>query len=110
MTCHGSTTRPCVHEFQPHPFQNQGIDSIGFAPEVSMSTRRNFFQNAAALSAALFGLSDPLEAQAPPASGGRTHHAHAEDASPGPAVTTPDVPDLPFELDGNVKVFRLTAE
>ncbi len=30
------------------------------------STRRNFFQNAAAFSAALFGLSDQLKAQAPP--------------------------------------------
>jgi FtsP/CotA-like multicopper oxidase with cupredoxin domain len=76
------------------------------------STRRNFFQNAAALSAAIFGLSDQLEAQAqvPPPSNQRVHHSHAEDTSPGPRVVTPDVPDLPFELDGNVKVFRLTSE
>jgi len=73
------------------------------------STRRNFFQNAAALSAALFGLSDPVKAQAPPPST-RVHHVHAEDASPGPLVVTPDVPDLPYELDGATKVFRLTAE
>jgi FtsP/CotA-like multicopper oxidase with cupredoxin domain len=74
------------------------------------STRRNFFQNAAAFSAALFGLSDQLKAQAPPPSSAHVHHAHTEDSSPGPAVITPDVPDLPFELDGNVKVFRLTSE
>jgi manganese oxidase len=82
-----------------------------FAVEASMSsTRRNFFQNAAALSAALFGMSDQLKAQAAPAANPRVHHAHTEDTSPGPRVITPDVPDLPFELDGNVKVFRLTSE
>jgi manganese oxidase len=74
------------------------------------STRRNFFQNAAALSAAIFGLGDRLKAQSAPATTAHTHHTHAEDTSPGPAVITPDVPDLPFELDGNVKVFRLTSE
>ena len=73
------------------------------------STRRNFFQNAAALSAAIFGLSDQVKAQVPPPST-RVHHVHAEDASPGPLVITPDVPDLPYELDGATKVFRLTAE
>ncbi len=74
------------------------------------STRRNFFQNAAAFSAALLGLSDQLKAQAPPIVSAHAHHAHTEDSSPGPAVITPDVPDLPFELDGDVKVFRLTSE
>jgi manganese oxidase len=74
------------------------------------STRRNFFQNAAAFSAALLGLSDQLKAQAPPASNTPAHHSHAEDVSPGPRVVTPDVADLPFELDGNIKVFRLTSE
>ena len=74
------------------------------------STRRNFFQNAAAFSAALFGLSNQLKAQAAPASKPHVYHAHAEDTSPGPRVITPDVPDLPFELDGSVKVFRLTSE
>ena len=74
------------------------------------STRRNFFQNAAAFSAALFGLSDSLKAQTAHASNAPAHHPRAEDTSPGPRVITPDVPDLPFELDGNVKVFRLTSE
>jgi FtsP/CotA-like multicopper oxidase with cupredoxin domain len=82
-----------------------------FAVEASMSsTRRNFFQNAAAFSAALFGLSDQLKAQASPPVNQRVHHPHADDTSPGPRVISPDVPDLPFELDGNVKVFRLTSE
>jgi manganese oxidase len=75
-----------------------------------MSTRRSFFQNAAAFSAAIFGLSDQLKAQAPPPLSERTRHTHEEGTSPGPRVITPDVPDLPFELDGNVKVFRLTSE
>ena len=74
------------------------------------STRRSFFQNAAALSAAIFGLSDQLKAQNAPPTNERARHAHAEDTSPGPRVITPDVPDLPFEIDGNVKVFRLTSE
>ena len=82
------------------------------------STRRNFFQNAAAFSAGLFGLTAQLKAQESPATTPQAHppanhaahHVHAEDTSPGPRVITPDVPDLPFDLDGNVKVFRLTAE
>src|SRR5579863_8143110 len=74
-----------------------------------MSIRRNFFQNAAALSAALFGMSDHLKAQAPGANA-RIRHPHIEDTSPGPRVVTPYVPDLPYELDGNVKIFRLTSE
>jgi FtsP/CotA-like multicopper oxidase with cupredoxin domain len=94
-----------------HPFLVHRIDLRKDLPEAPMSsTRRNFFQNAAAFSAALFGMSDQLKAQAPPASSPHAHHTHAEDTSPGPAVITPDVPDLPFELDGNVKVFRLTSE
>src|SRR5579871_4865951 len=75
-----------------------------------MSTRRNFFQSAAAMSAALFGLSDQLKGQAPPSSSPHPRHSSMEDTSPGPRVVTPDVPDLPYELDGNVKVFRLTSE
>jgi len=34
--------------------------------------------------------------------------AHGRD--PYLPVVTPDVPDLPFEMDGGIKVFRLTAE
>src|ERR1700761_4121290 len=76
------------------------------------STRRSFFQNAAAFSAAIFGMSGELKAQAstPHSASSHGHPARAADTSPGPRVITPDVPDLPFELDGNVKVFRLTSE
>jgi manganese oxidase len=84
-------------------------------------TRRRFFQDAAVFGAGLFGMSARLRAQAP--EGGamgaaHQHQAHAE-RSPHPAekssltvppMITPDVPDLPYEMDGAVKVFQLTAE
>jgi manganese oxidase len=84
-------------------------------------TRRRFFQDAAVFGAGLFGMSARLRAQA--SAGGATgaahqHQVHAEH-SPHPAeksslavppMITPDVPDLPFEMDGGVKVFKLTSE
>jgi len=87
------------------------------------SSRRNFFQDAAAFTAGLFGLSTRLDAatpqsSAPPHDQNSSHH-HASAtiskstpprAHPRVAVTTPDVPDLPFTLDGSTKVFRLRAE
>jgi FtsP/CotA-like multicopper oxidase with cupredoxin domain len=78
-------------------------------------TRRRFFRDAAIFGAGLFGLSSQLRAQQ--TSGARAparHHGNA--ASPdfpaaiSPPMLTPDVPDLPHEMDGAVKVFRLTAE
>src|SRR5271166_2964866 len=79
-------------------------------------TRRKFFQDAAAFSAGIFGLGAQLHAQtqAPP----HEHAARLDRGSqhgPGyvatsPPVITPDVPDLPCEMDGAVKVFRLTSE
>jgi FtsP/CotA-like multicopper oxidase with cupredoxin domain len=82
-------------------------------------TRRKFFQNAAFLGTGLFGLRGALRAQATaepdqhhhpnfpaksaPSSGQRKHRASLP-------VVTPDIPDLPFERDGAVKVFRLKAE
>jgi len=78
-------------------------------------TRRNFFQDAAVFGAGLFGLTSQLRAQQ--TSGARAPARHIRDAasanSPTPAsppMLTPDLPDLPHELDGAVKVFRLTAE
>ena len=70
------------------------------------SSRRNFFQNAALFGAGLFGVA---------ASSKNESSAHAHSPRLGPAqgpvpVVTPDVPDLPFELDGAVKVFHLRAE
>jgi FtsP/CotA-like multicopper oxidase with cupredoxin domain len=80
------------------------------------ATRRKFFQNAAFLGTGLFGLRGALSARSP-----GDQHAHHHPSSPpkpanqrprgsSPPVVTPDVPDLPFELDGTIKVFRLKAE
>ena len=72
------------------------------------SSRRSFFQDAMLVSAGLFGWSARLNAAAdskpksPPANKPPNPH-------PLPMLT-PDVPDLPFELDGAVKVFRLKPE
>jgi FtsP/CotA-like multicopper oxidase with cupredoxin domain len=81
------------------------------------TTRRNFFRDAAAFSAGLLGLSTRLAAQGSPEQSGHAQssshparHTHGDAASPGTAVSTPDVPDLPYKLDGAVKVFKLTSE
>jgi FtsP/CotA-like multicopper oxidase with cupredoxin domain len=77
------------------------------------ATRRKFFQNAAFLGTGLFGLRGTLNAQTPPQHDAR-HHPNLPPAprshGSSPPVLTPDVPDLTFELDGVVKVFRLKAE
>jgi FtsP/CotA-like multicopper oxidase with cupredoxin domain len=81
-----------------------------------MSTRRNFFKSAATFSAGILGLSTRLAAQASPTPRDHAqdvnhsaHRVHGESAA-GPAVITPDVADLPCELDGAVKVFKLRSE
>jgi manganese oxidase len=78
-------------------------------------TRRKFFQDAAIFGAGLFGLSSQLRAEQTP--GTRATRGHTDGAtSPDSTVAastlmvTPDIPDLPHEMDGAVKVFRLTAE
>jgi FtsP/CotA-like multicopper oxidase with cupredoxin domain len=78
-------------------------------------TRRRFFQDAAVFGAGLFGFSSQLRAQQN--AGGRAPARHGSNAaSPNapptasPPMLTPDVPDLPHEMDDGVKVFRLTAE
>jgi len=90
-------------------------------------TRRRFFQDAAIFGAGLFGMSEDLQAREhnPDLAGDERHHRGATAGSPyrAPAVraesnwkepflpmTTPDVGDLPHELDGGVKVFKLVAE
>ena len=91
-------------------------------------SRRNFFQDAAVFTAGLLGLSPRLVAAADTtehlqagekAMGHAQHAAHqhghaaaskvSETRAPVPMVT-PDVPELPYELDGTTKVFRLRAE
>jgi manganese oxidase len=78
-------------------------------------TRRRFFQDAAIFGAGLFGLGSQLRAQQ--ASSARAPARHTGSAaSPNtpaaasPPMLTPDIPDLPHEMDGAVKVFRMTAE
>ena len=70
-----------------------------------MSTsRRNFFQNAAVLSAGLFGLPGRVAAEK------TAPRKNPVPLRPPVPVLTPDVPDLPFTLDGATKVFHLRAE
>ncbi len=80
--------------------------------------RRIFFRDAAAFGAGIFGWSAQLNAQTAAQATSHAshmqgdlplHHTHGE-ARPAPAVVTPDVPDLPYEMDGGVKVFKLTSE
>ncbi len=80
------------------------------------NTRRSFFREAATFTAGILGLSTRLAAQTTPTQPGNalgashsTHHMH-EEAAAGPPVIAPDVPDLRCEMDGAVKVFKLTSE
>jgi manganese oxidase len=80
--------------------------------------RRTFFRDAAAFGAGIFGWSAQLNAQTAAQATSHAGHVpenhaqhHPRDESlPGPAVVTPDVLDLPYEMDGGVKVFKLTSE
>ena len=71
-------------------------------------TRRGFLQGAAVLGAGALAPHNLAEAQ-PRA---RVEGVHSSPSASGGfrAVETPDVPDLPFQMDGNVKVFHLVAE
>jgi manganese oxidase len=92
-----------------------------------MNARRKFFQDAAVFGAGLLGLSRSLAA----APAGITRNPQAEHSHPGGSnktqsreikrtaptardaflpMVTPDVPDLPYAMDGTVKVFKLVAE
>ena len=89
------------------------------------ASRRKFFRDAAAFGAGLFSLSRSLRAQEPEGTAAAHDHAiHASHAKPQNhaargaekrvtrfvPMVTPDVPDLPFTIDGGVKVFNLIAE
>lgn len=92
-----------------------------------MNARRKFFQDAAVFGAGLLGMSRSLAASA----GENVGDAQAGHAHPGARskeqvretkrelssareaflpMVTPDVADLPHEMDGAVKVFKLVAE
>jgi FtsP/CotA-like multicopper oxidase with cupredoxin domain len=76
-------------------------------------SRRRFFQDAAIFGAGLLGMSKSLEAQAEKPMRMRPHEAnHGRSAAPSAPLpmVTPDVADLPHEMDGNAKVFHLVAE
>jgi FtsP/CotA-like multicopper oxidase with cupredoxin domain len=78
-------------------------------------TRRRFFQDAAIFGVGLFGLSSQLGAQQTSGARAPTRHrgnatSPNSPAAASPPMLTPDIPYLPHEMDGAVKVFRLTAE
>ena len=86
-------------------------------------SRRRFFHDMAIFGAGVFGIGETLRAQGksqpapekPSANATPRHHVHADRATAGAnerflPMVTPDVPDLPHEMDGEVKVFRLRAE
>jgi len=76
------------------------------------SSRRNFFQDAMLAAAGLFGLNTRLHATSNEDTKQRTgakRRATPPDTAPLPMLA-PDLTDLPFELEGAVKVFHLKAE
>jgi FtsP/CotA-like multicopper oxidase with cupredoxin domain len=70
-------------------------------------TRRRFFQDAAILGVGLFGVPTIGDAEEKHIS----NKGNAKTVSPKPSVPmiAPDIPDLPFAMDGAVKVFHLKA-
>ena len=79
------------------------------------SSRRNFFRNAAVFGTGLLGWSESLRAQMRGMTRGgeseRSKRSSKKKSSVEPVrMITPDVVDLPHEMDGNTKVFRLVAE
>lgn len=76
------------------------------------TSRRNFFQDAMLFGAGIFGLSTRLTATAPTGRADSKNQQRGIVSAPNAPVPmlTPDVPDLPFEMDSAVKVFRLKAE
>jgi hypothetical protein len=61
------------------------------------------------------GWAESLRAQKAPPGDSRASHSHGKvphtkPTGPPVPIHSPDIPDLPFTLDGETKVFRLTAE
>jgi FtsP/CotA-like multicopper oxidase with cupredoxin domain len=91
-------------------------------------TRRRFFQDAAFFGAGFLGLAEALRGSTPQSDPERAreieqgrHHSPygaqkkkvaAAPSGPDPILPmiAPDLADLPFEMDGGVKVFKLVAE
>jgi FtsP/CotA-like multicopper oxidase with cupredoxin domain len=80
-----------------------------------MNSRRSFLQRAAAFGAAALSLPTLAAAepsQAHSSSSGAFHTGTNQHRASGPPVpvVTPDIPKLPYAMDGGVKVFHLIAE
>ena len=79
-------------------------------------SRRSFFRNAAVFGAGLAGWQGALRAQKePPADAERAGPKQSRTPLKTPpaapvGMRSPDIPDLPFSLDGGTKVFKLVAE
>jgi len=76
-----------------------------------MANRRSFLQSALGIGAGLFA-TDKLLASTPPSSAQRLKESRSRSNSPAfnaPVVTT-DIGDLPYTMDGDVKVFHLIAQ
>ena len=76
------------------------------------SSRRTFFQDALLFAAGLFGVNARVvaEPQSQEKKAYRRPISSKQPAREHVTMVTPDVPDLPFETEGAVKVFRLRAE
>ena len=76
-------------------------------------TRRSFFKNAAMLGAGIVSLAQGLRAQKNPPGGRPPNHdrsrAKEKPAGPPLPMVSPDIADLAFTMDGEVKVFHLIA-
>ena len=70
--------------------------------------RRRFFQDAAILGVGLFGM--PTIGDAGTQRDLKKARVGATPPNGSIPMVTPDISDLPFEMDGSVKVFRLKAE
>ncbi len=74
-----------------------------------MNSRRSFLRRALAIGAGAVSLAPFATAETAHADDKRRSGSHAEGGPPRPVVT-PDIPKLPFIMDGNIKVFHLIAE
>src|SRR6187401_260185 len=78
-------------------------------------SRRSFFRNATVFGAGLMGWAESLRGQKPPSDAAGSNPSHSKTArkkslAPPLRMQSPDIPDLPFALDGETKVFKLVAE
>jgi len=81
------------------------------------NSRRSFFQRSAIFSAGLYGLSGSLRAKAAEIAGDESdltmRHSSTRGSKEASSIhvpmLSPDLTDVPFEMDGGVKVFKLVA-